>query len=422
MSDIFPRLNINLNNAAGVLAPAAVRSIEAIKQDVIAQLSRLPPGAALNAEVIAQLDDGTFIANVANIPLRLALPLHAKIGDKLKLTISQTNPHLTFSVDGKPTTAIFETTNQTASGLNTKPITSLAPHLNNQILEPKQNQVPSNTASESKLDTRAPQSLNRDLQVNLGGRFKDALQTYQAVSTQYDSSAQIDISPTGKILAAVLGETSRPGIKLAIAGTIPLADDITAKANPSRLAQRIETQLTKQIEHSGLFYESHLRQWAQGEREIAELQQEPQSRLSLALENTVLTDTHEENHAALTQLVHQQLDVLDQGCFTWVGKLTESVNFQMHVELEQASEDETGSAQNEQDRPKLQTWRTKLTLQFPKLGEVELSIALREHASDVQCRVASPEIVQTLHEHAKELIKAFDNSGHQLHSMKVTSK
>jgi hypothetical protein len=423
MSDIFPRLNINLGQAAGIVGPAALRSIEAIKQDVIAQLNKYPSGTPFPAEIIAKLGDGSIVANVGNIPLRLALQMpQAKVGDKLNLTLLQTNPRLTFSIDGKQATALFEAAPREHQHGNT----NLPNHEESASKEKhsgvnvNEKSLPSSTEPDQSLNARessAPiNTKNAVLGVN--SAFKDALRSYQQNGIPTEASAHIDLSPTGKILAAVLSESNKPDSKLTLLGNAPLADDITARANPSRLATRIETQLNTQIEQSGLFYESHVSQWAEGKKDLADLQQEPQSTLSLESENTILTDSHEAKHAALTQLVHQQLDVLDQGRLMWTGMLTESVSMQMQIES--VDDESTQSDANQPD--KAQTWRTTLNLHFPKLGEVQIAISLRDKASDIQCKVETPELVQTLHQHAKELIKAFDASGNQLHSMKVSSK
>lgn len=423
MSDIFPRLNINLNQAAGIVGPAALRSIEAIKQDVIAQLNRFPPGTPFPAEIIAKLGDGTVVANVGNIPLRLALQMpQAKVGDKLNLTLLQTNPRLTFSIDGKQTTAVFEAVpkeqHQGESGLASNDDKSGLEKRSNVHTGDKA--LPASLETERTINTRDSTTslIARNAAIGNNSVFKDALRSYQQNGLPTEASAHIDLSPTGKILAAVLSESNKLDSKLTLLGSTPLADDITARANPSRLATRIETQLNKQIEQSGLFYESHVSQWADGKKDLSDLQQEPQSKLSLEIENTILIDSHEAKHAALTQLVHQQLDVLDQGRLMWTGMLTESVSMQMQIE---SVDDE--SPQSDMSQPdRGQTWRTTLNLHFPTLGEVQIAISLKDKASDIQCKVETPELVQTLHQHAKELIKAFEASGNQLHSMKVSSK
>ena len=532
MSEIFPRLNLPLHQAAGVVGPAALRSIEAIKQDVIAQLSKFPLGAQFPAEIIAKLSDNTFVVNVGTIPLRLALPnQQAKVGDKFSLSLLQTNPTLSFAIDGKQATAVFEPTPRESHQGKTSPQQVVAQlskfpsgtlfraevvakindhtfvanignvsmkltlpsqqvkvgdtlslrlvsnnlnsdqdinHSANQSSKPNTNPsltftldgkkviaffepMPKESQSDktqhqrqdenngsvpralpnplskdaaSQLgtghtsNTRQPlaSNLSKSIEVSSNKHFNEALHAYQQSEAQ--ASAHIDLSPTGKILAAVLGETSKPNMKLSIVGTSPLTDDITARANPNRLASRIETQLHKQIQQSGLFYESHVAQWANGQKDLSELQQEPQSTLSLEIENTILTDSNEVKHAALVQLVHQQLDILDQSRLSWTGHLSESVPMEMLIEVVNDDRQQAETAGGEHEK----TWHTKINLRFPKLGEVQISVAHRNNSSDIKCKVERPELIPILHQHATELIKAFDASGNQLHSMKVSSK
>jgi len=52
-----------------------------------------------------------------------------------------------------------------------------------------------------------------------------------------------------------------------------------AAARPAPAADEVAQRLANTISESGLFYESHLRQWHRGERSVAELSREPQMRI-----------------------------------------------------------------------------------------------------------------------------------------------
>lgn len=99
MSEIFPRLDPKLSITNGIEAPTAVRAIEAIKQDIVMKLSQIGLGNQVNAEVIAKLEDGSFIAKVADMPMRLDLPLGTRVGDQLALRLNRLTPRVGFLLE-----------------------------------------------------------------------------------------------------------------------------------------------------------------------------------------------------------------------------------------------------------------------------------------------------------------------------------
>lgn len=86
------------------------------------------------------------------------------------------------------------------------------------------------------------------------------------------ASANTTLSAAARAISAILGPT--PGVASAVRGSAPVWSLPTAPAAP-----QLAAALARTVATSGLFYESHLSQFATGARPLAELAQEPQARL-----------------------------------------------------------------------------------------------------------------------------------------------
>lgn len=86
------------------------------------------------------------------------------------------------------------------------------------------------------------------------------------------ASANTTLSAAARAISAILGPT--PGVASAVRGSAPVWPLPTAPAAP-----QLAAALARTVATSGLFYESHLSQFATGARPLAELAQEPQARL-----------------------------------------------------------------------------------------------------------------------------------------------
>lgn len=86
------------------------------------------------------------------------------------------------------------------------------------------------------------------------------------------ASAQTTLSAAARAISAILGPT--PGIASAVRGSAPVWPQSSAP-----VPQQLATALARTVATSGLFYESHLAQFASGARTLTELAQEPQARL-----------------------------------------------------------------------------------------------------------------------------------------------
>lgn len=168
----------------------------------------------------------------------------------------------------------------------------------------------------------------------------------------------------------------------ALAGAAPLAAP-GAPLQPAPLAQALRDSL----EYSGLFYESHVSQWAHGARSLPQLQREPQMQATQVIpadstsELRVVQGTAgmaAASHADSTPpaldaapLIRLQLDTLEQRGVTWQGELLPGQAMQW--EVREQEDDRTAPGQPAAER----AWQSTVRLELPALGAVAGSLQLQ---------------------------------------------
>lgn len=401
MSDIFPRLISALANSTTVRPTSAVQTIEAIKNEVLGKFSSLPRGTILQAEVISRLKDGTYIANVAEIPLRLALPNSTKPGERVNLSLVQLHPTLVFSLDN----------GQLATVVDHAPASQITTTTSAAFSLPEANTKSNSNAA------LLPQATS--IGANSYQKLDVGTTNHQQHFPQTNRSTELQLSEMAKIIGTVLRDSERSKQKLSIKSSIALTDDLTAKLNPRGLARRLETQLQQQIDHSGMSYEAHVAQWAHGDRSIDQIKLEPQGKIDLQFEGTILTDERVEQHQQLAEIVHQQLDLIDGLGLHWQGQLSPIIPLQLHITPSHSEANKNTSSSNEQNEARADA-NSVIELDFPALGHIRLEIDFNDNHSQVRCQVGSAELIQELHNHSKKLIDALHARGQKLQSMKVS--
>ncbi len=127
--------------------------------------------------------------------------------------------------------------------------------------------------------------------------------------------------------------------------------------------------LQRTVETTGLFYESHLAEWARGERFIENLQLEPQ----FDWQPPPAAATRGADGPPLEQvgLLAQQLSALDQQKITWSGQAWpgQALEWDLARDATDTDEAEVASVSGT-------AWRTTLRLQLPALGMVTAVVRL----------------------------------------------
>lgn len=423
MSSIFPRLDPNLVITTGVEGPTAVRAVEAIKQEIVQKLGQFGVGKQLQAEVIAKLNDGSYIAKIDGTPMRLALPENIQVGQKLVLTLLHLTPRPMFLMDGQNQVALLDPQKKPKSTELFRPNSPSSIGIEEQNSSSSESDATSVTLSKYS----AAQTLASGNQQSQSASLQTAQITSQQMlvpgkdfanqylsTTSIDNSAQTELSPTGQLINALLQETNNPKDKLGIRASAPLLETDTNFIPEKQIAKQIESHLRQSITSSGLFYESHVTQWLTGQKSKAEIELEPQAKIALAQENSVLMNKDERNQTALAQIIHQQLDILDQQKFTWLGLL--APNMPMEWDVSKPPKQDSQSDQTEQET---QSWQSQLRLQLPHLGNINIQLQLRNNQLQLAIKGQQQNAIELLQAAYPALQQTLESTGTSIQSFKI---
>lgn len=301
-------------------------------------------GQRLPAVVLASLPNGRFQVQIENQVLDMNLPRNTQPGETLELTYIGNTPRLTFALTSEQPAALVQ---------------------------------------------YAPVSLSEAAKLVDGLVQKTAQEPAQAATlnkSQPESAQASALSKSQPVLSTPPGEGK------------PLAE-----------------ALRNTLSQGGLFYESHQAQWVTGERPLTILMQEPQAQLTplamqpqaqsapltAAQQQAVAVPPATQNdvarnpdavalrvsdvglqqstgriadassspvHPQALPLIQQQLGVLDSRQIVWQGQVWPGQEMRWEIE------EDGNSHHGEQDAPV--AWKTRLSLQLPRMGGVTANIAL----------------------------------------------
>jgi hypothetical protein len=208
-----------------------------------------------------------------------------------------------------------------------------------------------------------------------------------------------ELSDTARLLGAVLRTAASVPGAAALVGSAPLAAGATL--DPAQLAQRLQ----QTIAHSGLFYESHVADWAEGKRRLDELRHEPQMNARPA---SPLADPDS------AQFVSLQLATQEQQHLAWHGQLGPGQPFDWQIDKEPPRQQ-----QGERGQPAPPAWRSALRLRFALLGEIGATLVLRDARVELELRPASAAAATLLRAHAPALAASMDAAGTPLAALQI---
>jgi hypothetical protein len=230
------------------------------------------------------------------------------------------------------------------------------------------------------------------------------------------------LSQTARMLSDLMQQLPGRNILPTVTPPGPLLDQPTA--NPAMLALALRTALVR----SGLFYESHLANWAVGQDSLDGLMQEPQNRLAAAEAARVaasplsLLGTEEAASPRplnpMHALLSQQLQVLESPQFVWRGDVWPGQALEWHLRHETdplqdhsatATADETATG-----------WESRLKLTLPQLGTVTVHIKLdANQAFSIRMVPEQPETEPLLQQNQGRLVEQLAAAGCSLHAFTV---
>ncbi|MGQ5522547.1 flagellar hook-length control protein FliK [Chitinimonas sp. PSY-7] len=271
-----------------------------------------------------------------------------------------------------------------------------------------------------------------------------------------DSSSNVELSGTARFLGELIAENAdqpdRPAMVRMQPVLQPLVPDSAEPPDTTKLAEALKQALSE----GGLFYESHLAEWAQGSRSLSQLMNEPQARFGeqakALLENRRTDKTKGERpagnlveqllgsdqedeatpHQALSaglseglpneldnmpqvarQMIQQQLQLLDQRQLAWHGFAWPGQSLQWEVE-------EDGGNRSDSEIETEKVWRTRLHLTLPYMGQVDALISLRgQNHVDVAFLVKQPETATRIRDAQSRLQLQFEAAGLALDANQV---
>jgi hypothetical protein len=377
---MLPRDTLPLSQVArtAALLPVGDPRQQAFQRSLAGQL-----GQTMQAEVLARLDDGSFVVRVGELAARMPLPQGAQPGQQLPLTLVALTPRPTFQVETGSGPAFAEAAPAPGEGAHAQPA-GPSPAL--AYLEGKDASAQSAALARSSAllaQTRTPAPLS-------GGDSK--------------GGANMSISPAGKLLGEVIAAAQKAAASDGTAagaavGRTPLL------AAPSLEPGQIAAALQQGLDKSGLFYESHVAEWAQGARTLGELGAEPQAR--------GMPDPLDPNTA---QLINQQLTAQEQGRVAWQGQLWPGQD--LHWEIERDAPEgkrEDGDGDGEA-RP---GWQSRLRLRFAGLGEVSAQVVLSGDQLHIRLDALEPHAGARLDAERARLAAALEAAGTPLATLAI---
>ena len=223
-----------------------------------------------------------------------------------------------------------------------------------------------------------------------------------------NAAATATVSATGRLIDHLLQGARRDGTAAALQSSAPLLS--SPQAPPAQIAGA----LREAVVYSGLFYESHVAQWAAGNRSLAELMREPQAQdarqLAAQSPNAPRADAP---HSPGTQLIPLQLDTLENQRLLWRGELWPGQLLEWEVSRD-APQDGHDAAPDAEP-----SWQSVVRFELPLLGKVSGAIRLVGQRLQLQPRTETDAAALALRAHGMQLSDALSAVGSTLESLTV---
>lgn len=275
-----------------------------------------------------------------------------------------------------------------------------------------------------------------------------------------DPGATTSLSNAGRLIGNMLQLAQEGGMPTTLVGKTPLV------STPGAPAPQIAGALQNAIAFSGLFYESHVAQWALGARPATDLLREPPAKRvatsllgtpppatepeetgggelnrlvnnlrgfvtgerpvqdaqraastmrSADLQEAIAPVTGKQQELAGTEavkLISLQLDTLEQRRVMWQGELFPGQPLEWEIS------DETPQKNKDQPEPE-PVWNSTVRFSLPTLGAVSASIRLVGDKVQIQVNTPSADTASALRTHGELLADALGAAGSPLESLLV---
>ena len=325
-------------------------------------------GQALAADVMTKLPDGSFLVRVNDMAARMQLPQGAQVGTQVPLTLVALAPRPTFQVQTDQGTAAFaEAGPPLPEGANPQ------------------------SSPLAYLEGKEAAALARTAALLAGARGLAQVPGGAA------DGANASLSAAGKALGDVIAAAQKADTQASAAlGRTPLL------GAPSGDAVTIAKALQDGLGKSGLFYESHVAEWADGVRTRADLAAEPQAR-----------GMPPPTDPATAQFISLQLNAHEQGRVAWQGQLWPGRDLAWDVERDAGGRDGKDGGDGHA------TWQSSLRLSFGALGQVAARVVLSGDQLHIRLDAPDAAIKALLDAHRARLADALDAAGTPLSTLAI---
>ena len=225
--------------------------------------------------------------------------------------------------------------------------------------------------------------------------------TFQIVRPE-GGGESVRLSSMGKWLAGIARD----------AAPLPVLQG-TLLENPSQGSTLLAARLRSALTQAGLFYESHLAQWAAGGVQLGEILKEPQGKLSRASAGDDAprgSEVQAEDGFADSRtlpLIKEQLHLLNSGVLSWKGEAWPGQGMDIAISQNRADEGEA-------------VIEAELSLELTHLGGVEAKISFGAEGLRVDFVCGRPGSSAVLRKGGEELRSALASSG--LHLNRLAAK
>jgi Flagellar hook-length control protein FliK len=400
-------------DSLGVRPPTAVeaaRPVAAIgdtRQELYQRALQQLVGQSLQSQVLSRYTDGSFLVKFADTAARVILPPGTQVGSSVQLTLVSVQPRPTFFLG-----------NEADGKLAKSPLIYLDPHGSEEVELSEESELPPQLLTQKQSQE---QSANRGLarqflQIDSLLRQSDRIAIERAANQagdagQLDShdphaparSAQASLSNAGQLISNLLSSAQQKGAPQALQGQNAILPA------PQTNSHEVASALHDTLAYSGLFYESHVSEWADGKRPISELLREPQMQAA----TNQPKNTQDNNQLTFPQLVNLQLNVHEQQSTHWRGEIWPGQN--MEWDVEKQPQHSNGGADA------TPAWQSTVRFNFPGLGNISARLYLQGEHLQIQIKTDNADTAQALREQAPVLSEALHAAGSSLDSLLVQS-
>lgn len=369
------------------------------------RLDQFAIGQQIQAKVVSLFQDGSALVKMGETAARMVLPANARPGSNVLLTLTSKDPRPTFSMvvesegdpDGPDTPA-----GARPGGAGVGSAYTTAGNLGG-----------GSSLAQSELGISGAAQRGGGV---AGAAANAAAGAAQAANGQptgpaLPQSANLTLSSAGQMISNLLQAQPQgaTGTATIVSHAAPLPGP------PTMPTPHIAAALHDSVAFSGVFYESHVTEWVDGKRNLADLQREPQAQIGKTIDNTALLTRADAASTDIGKIVNAQLSTLDQPRITWQGEIWPG----QRMEWEIARDDSDGHNAQDDGREAVPTWQSVVRFNFEHLGAVSASIRLVGDQIHMQIRTDNAGADEALRLHGSELSDSMAAAGTALDSLIV---